>query len=88
MRSLGSGQRAGELARFGVPEGDAVAAGDCWYDLADSAASAYKAGLQIRAHDWYVKAVPSQSGITKTRLEKRIAEIVEMIRNLLETPIR
>lgn len=41
-----------------------MAVGDAWWDL----------GLRRRAVHWYSKALPSSSGLTRARLEKRLAE--------------
>jgi hypothetical protein len=57
---------------------DQIAAGDEWYDLA-ATAGPYRSGMQLRAYHWYVVAVSNQAGITKTRLEKRIAELQPVV---------
>jgi len=58
---------------------DRIAAADGWYDFAASADASVKPAMQIRAHYWYVAAFPSQAGINKTRVEKRIAELQPIV---------
>src|SRR5262249_6615065 len=50
---------------------------DAWYDLANSKdfEAAYKPQTQIRALFWYEQAIPGLTGITKTKVEKRMAEL-------------
>ncbi|MFO0806341.1 MAG: hypothetical protein U0791_24825 [Gemmataceae bacterium] len=71
MQSLA---RRDEQAAKGGDE-DKIAAADGWYDFAASADPAIKAGAQIRAYHWYVSGFGTQSGLNKTRIEKRIAEL-------------
>lgn len=50
-------------------------AGDAWWDLASSVAKeSEKASLRARALHWYKEAVPSLSGLTKAKVERRIEE--------------
>ncbi|MDB5308467.1 MAG: hypothetical protein JWO38_2669 [Gemmataceae bacterium] len=63
----------------GGTDDDQIAAADSWYDLAATADPAVKAGIQIRAHHWYTQVVGNQSGLNKTRLEKRIAELQPVV---------
>src|SRR6185312_5222614 len=58
---------------------DPLAAAESWYVLAASADADLKPAMQIRAHHWYVAAFPTQSGINKAKLEKRIAELQPVV---------
>jgi hypothetical protein len=60
-------------------EVDKMSAGDAWYDLANPLAGDVKPALQVRAHYWYTRSVADLSGLTKTRVEKRIAEIQSIV---------
>src|SRR6185503_725454 len=51
-----------------------VAVGDAWWDLQEKETGAAKSGLRKRAADWYGKAAPGLTGLTKIRVEKRIVE--------------
>lgn len=50
---------------------------EAWYDLATSpdTDSSSKIQLQLRALNWYEQAVGGLTGLTKTKAEKRIAEL-------------
>jgi len=50
-----------------------LAVADGWYDLA--AKESPKVQIQLRAHFWYKEAVAGLTGITKTKAEKRLAEL-------------
>jgi hypothetical protein len=65
-------------ARSGT-EVDKTSAGDAWYDLANQLAVDVKPALQIRAHYWYMQAVADLGGLSKTRVEKRIAAIQPIV---------
>jgi tetratricopeptide (TPR) repeat protein len=52
---------------------DQLAVADGWYDLA--AKESPKTQLQLRAHYWYKEAVAGLTGISKTKAEKRLAEL-------------
>ena len=60
-------------------EEDQLAAGDGWYDYAASAEATLKPGAQIRAHHWYLTVIATQSGLSRTRIEKRIAELQAIV---------
>ncbi|MCE9608359.1 MAG: protein kinase [Planctomycetia bacterium] len=55
------------------------AAGDAWWDAAQTAKLAQKPELLAGAHYWYSSAVPVLSGLAKTRIEKRIADITPQL---------
>ena len=53
-----------------------AAAGDVWWDLAQSARGSDKPGLQARAVFWYQKALEkSPSGLAAVQIKKRLEEI-------------
>jgi hypothetical protein len=68
---------AAELDRKAAAGGtaDRVAAAEAWYDLAATADATTKPIIQVRAYEWYVKAVPELAGLDKARAEKRVAEL-------------
>jgi hypothetical protein len=49
--------------------------GDAWYDLAGSQEGVAKLHLQKRAVFWYQQAAPTLTGLNKTRVDKRLAEL-------------
>jgi hypothetical protein len=63
-----------ELARPTTAD-DQIALGDAWWTLAGNYQDSEKESLQRRASGWYTKGVGNLSGITKVRVEKRIAEV-------------
>ena len=56
------------------PEGQ-VKLADAWWEQAQRAPGESRRGLFGRAHHWYEQALPGLAGLTKTRVEKRLAEI-------------
>jgi hypothetical protein len=56
-------------------DAEQVIAGDTWYDLAAKADADVKLAMQARAKHWYGTALENLSGLTKTKVEKRIAEL-------------
>ncbi|MCE9590209.1 MAG: hypothetical protein K8S99_06765 [Planctomycetes bacterium] len=54
-----------------------VAVGDAWWDLIakEPAAGGGKRQMQARAGEWYRKADPKLSGISKAKVDQRLAEI-------------
>jgi hypothetical protein len=50
-----------------------VEVGDAWWDLAEAEKGRPKYNLQQRALHWYRLALPNLAGLSKTRVEKRIA---------------
>jgi hypothetical protein len=52
-----------------------VETADAWYDLAAGQEAAVRPIIQLRALYWYEKAIGQLSGLAKTRVEKRIAEL-------------
>jgi len=54
---------------------DKLTAGDAWYDLSAKADAGAKPAMQGRAMHWYSEAVDSQTGLNKTKIEKRIEEL-------------
>ncbi|MBS0209057.1 MAG: hypothetical protein JSS27_08905 [Planctomycetes bacterium] len=49
--------------------------GDGWWSLSETEDGVAKANLQRRATYWYQKAMPELSGLTKAKIEKRLASI-------------
>ncbi len=52
-----------------------VEAGDAWYDLGERESGAGRLALRKRASLWYERAVLNLTGLTKLKVEKRIADI-------------
>jgi formylglycine-generating enzyme required for sulfatase activity len=52
-----------------------VALGDAWWKAAESAKANAKADLQSGAAYWYAKALPTLTGLQKTQIEKRVADL-------------
>ncbi len=49
--------------------------GDLWWDVAEGQEGLEKDRLQERATHWYQEAIPNLSGISRTKIEKRLADI-------------
>lgn len=60
-----------EMAAQANPD-DQLAVADGWYDLADQYVSPAKDNLLSHASDWYEKALPGLSGLSKVKAEKRV----------------
>jgi len=54
---------------------DVVAVGDAWWDLSDDRSGMEKHRARQRAAHWYNRAIGQLSGLTKTKVEKRLREI-------------
>lgn len=52
-----------------------VALGHRWWDAAEEAEQAQRRSFQDRASHWYLKALPGLSGLTRTKVEHRLAEL-------------
>lgn len=65
---------ARELAAPQDPPAQA-ALGDAWWDLSQSESGAWQKALQARAGYWYQLAMPAMAGLTRTKLEKRLADL-------------
>jgi hypothetical protein len=52
--------------------GDQIAVGDLWWDLGEKEGGAGKGRLISRAGYWYLKARNQTSGLTRTRMDKRL----------------
>ncbi len=61
-----------ELAR---PSGEAeyVALGDAWWEVAEQQAAVARMHARMRASEWYLVVVQELSGLTRARIEKRLA---------------
>lgn len=64
---------------------DQVVVGDGWYDLIKAPENASKIHLQIRAYTWYEKALPKVSGLSKSKVEKRVQELEKVVASHQET---
>jgi len=83
MLALGSDNQLKELATIelrGVTDvGGQVALGDGWWDLAETQDGRTKDRLRERAIEWYRLACPKLSGFAKTRVEKRLDTVDELV---------
>lgn len=52
-----------------------IGLGDAWYDYGSAQEANVKTQAQLRAAYWYAQALPSLSGLTKTKVEARMAEL-------------
>lgn len=61
--------------------------GDEWWDFAEKNFPAAKLQARLHAAEWYRKALPQATGLTKTRIEKRLREldIVQVARTVTRT---
>jgi hypothetical protein len=64
-KDLGSPTDAAERAELG----------DAWWDLAEAEKGSVKMLMRGRAHHWYKVAVPELTGLTKTKVEKRLTQL-------------
>lgn len=51
---------------------DQIAVGDLWWDLSEKDGSQTKSRLRARAAIWYLKARDQTTGLTRTRIDKRL----------------
>ncbi len=56
-----------------------AAVGDGWWDLGDKQPDGVRRILQLRAHVSYQKALPELTGLAKSKVQKREAEIEKML---------
>jgi hypothetical protein len=54
---------------------DSLNVGDVWWKIAEGLEATAKSRAQVHAGEWYRKALPGLSGLTKTRVEKLIAQL-------------
>jgi formylglycine-generating enzyme required for sulfatase activity len=66
-----------ELAKPGVTMAQ-VELADGWSEFAENEKQPAKANLQRRALRWYQQALPELTGLTKTRVEKTVQELVKL----------
>jgi len=52
-----------------------IAAGDGWWTWSEKESGSIRRNARRRATHWYVKVLPGAGGLTKVRLEKRMAEV-------------
>jgi len=55
-----------------IEQSDQIAVGDVWWDLSEKATAAIQARLRSRACYWYLKPREQTSGITRTKIDKRL----------------
>jgi hypothetical protein len=55
-----------------------VEAGDAWWDIGEGLDPAAQTGARLRADHWYRQAAPELTGLTKARIDKRIAEVAKV----------
>jgi hypothetical protein len=65
--------------------------GDDWWDLADAEAGVAKDQLRLRAAYWYKQAAPTLTGISQSKVEKRMKDLDKLLErqaalNVKETP--
>ncbi len=65
-------------------DADRLAAADAWYELAGHSSADGKAPLQARAQHWYQLALPGAAGLTRAKIEKRLAELQTMADGMTE----
>ena len=63
---------------------DQMQAADGWYDLATSQGTEARAQLQLRAHYWYAQAAPGLTGLSKAKVDKRLAELDKIVDSHLD----
>jgi hypothetical protein len=75
----GKDEKLVALARKDLDNPETAAArielGDAWFDLAATSDKDLQPELQLRAQHWYKLAIGDLTGLTRTRIEKRMAEI-------------
>src|SRR5262249_37843670 len=55
-----------------------VKLGDAWYALSADEEPLAKRGMKLRAYRWYALATASLNGLTKERVDRRIAELEKL----------
>ncbi len=63
-----------------------LALADGWWDLAGTRKDAAKLAIQMRAMFWYDKAMPSLSGLNRTKAQKRIDLVQDQLTGTIVTP--
>ena len=90
MLALGSDPRLKAAAVADLQQPDSadvqVQLGDQWWQLAEKAENAEKTNLQIRAAHWYRQALPTLSGLTKAKVEKRLEDVPEQAASSMAIP--
>jgi hypothetical protein len=56
---------------------DMVALGDRWYDAVSATEQTANRLARARAAFWYQRALPNLTGLTRSKVEKRLAELSE-----------
>ena len=56
-----------------------AAAGDSWWDVADKQPEPAKSGIRWRAASWYEKAWPLAGGTVKSKMAKRIGDLIAAV---------
>ena len=80
-------QRAARQEIDGPKTADAqAAAGDSWWDGAEKQAEPAKSGVRSRAASWYEKAWPAASVAVKSKIAKRLGELIAAVPSDEEPP--
>jgi WD40 repeat protein len=66
---------------------DQLALADGWWDLAGTLKDTPRLALQMRAMFWYDKAMPSLSGLNRTKAQKRIDLVQDQLTGAVATPV-
>ena len=66
---------------------DQLALADAWWDLAGTQKDAPKLAIQMRAMFWYDRAMPSLSGLNRTKAQKRIDLVQDQLTGAVATPV-
>jgi hypothetical protein len=59
---------------------DQVALADAWWKLGEGESAATKQSIAVRAGHWYLQALPSLSGIDKTKVERQVRAVCTLTR--------
>lgn len=59
--------------------GEQIALADAWYELADQEGGPAKKRIQLRAAHWYWIAAPQLTGLEKTKVEKRMRALANLV---------
>ncbi len=65
---------------------DQLAVADAWWDLAMQRQNPAKLAMQIRAHHWYDRALPTLTGLNRTKAIRRIEQTQEQLVGTPTTP--
>lgn len=76
MLALGSDEELKATALLELEaKPDSLRLGDAWWKIAESLEGTTKTRIQTYAGEWYRKALPGLSGLTKARVERLVAQV-------------